>query len=1168
MNKKLLFLYIRGFFTYIMLCLDSMPVLAQQGKPSFLPQVFPNAPNTAALGKYGNYPVNLVNGLPSISIPLYEIQAGDFKVPITLNYHASGIKVTEISSWAGLGWSIDAGGAITRRVMGNPDESNMGYLSGTLKQASDINPNTLAGFDYLVNVKSGYFDTQPDIFSYYFPGKSGKFFFNGLDNYKPTSIVFSPVKINKSQTGNDLSFNLTDENGNLFNFGSLTKEFTTSYSGGNVSYAGSAWMLENMISQNRRDTISFSYTSSLTNTALDVISTIVIEDNVIKLTSGGDYFPRLPSQTAMVSNASIQEQKIDQIKFKNGKIIFKSSADDRLDATHSGMKSLQTIEIYYYDNLSRQYKPIKTINFHQSYFIKGTDVNSRRLRLDSLTLTDGAGNSIEKYRFNYNTSTVLPPNNSYARDYWGYYNGKNNTTLIPQMQVDYLTGTGGVTESSILTIGSDVPDSREPDSIYMQACMLQRIYYPTGGYTDFEFETNRYQDQNKTKLAGGLRVKSIKSYDGIHAAAMVKTYKYTSARPNFFLSNYYFKVEQSYHRWRFESGGPQLAESKRVRTFLSNPTIDIEPYDATPVIYPTVTEYIGDGALNNGKIEYTFSDITDAQNTTQSTGKPVTNSFYYRRGQIIKTATFANTDNSYKKVNQQESSYYAFPLKWYNGVGLVVGKRTVHEGVSTDIEPGSAAAFDDASKWVYNSYAISAGDQYLTGKVETSYDVNDETKSIVTSTVYNYDNVLHQQLTRKRTTDSKGNVQVTTHRYPADFLRANRTSTGNALLDNMLDKNMQAGLIEKWDSLRSTSGNFVTNAQLNVYKSAAHGGIVLDKQKMLQIDKPITDFQPSEITPGAVKADPRYSEEISFDFYDQKNNLIQYSLKTDPKVAVLWGYNQYYPVAVVKNAQNTLGEYSAPVILSKSIVYPPGYSKSQSVSFATTHVGTIDLNTYFGGDPGSGAAAAGFTFVLNGAASRSGSLTLCARPPCMANSSSVVFPDMPAGNYTLTINVNSNTASSNVYIGCSYPGIQVSTSGIIEFYYEGFEEDTDASGAAAHTGKKCNYLRDFAVSFTIPNARTYLISWFQLENNKWIYKQEKFSGSKFFSQSLFIDDIRVFPSDAQMTTYTYDSIVGMTSSMDTNGKTTYYEYDAFGRLSLIKDDAGNIIKANKYQYQN
>jgi YD repeat-containing protein len=69
------------------------------------------------------------------------------------------------------------------------------------------------------------------------------------------------------------------------------------------------------------------------------------------------------------------------------------------------------------------------------------------------------------------------------------------------------------------------------------------------------------------------------------------------------------------------------------------------------------------------------------------------------------------------------------------------------------------------------------------------------------------------------------------------------------------------------------------------------------------------------------------------------------------------------------------------------------------------------------------------------------------------------------------------------------------------------------------------------------------------------------------SEGSAIDEVRVYPADARMTTYTYDPLIGMTSSSDENNVTTFYEYDSFGRLKLIRDNNRNILKTYDYHYK-
>jgi hypothetical protein len=65
-----------------------------------------------------------------------------------------------------------------------------------------------------------------------------------------------------------------------------------------------------------------------------------------------------------------------------------------------------------------------------------------------------------------------------------------------------------------------------------------------------------------------------------------------------------------------------------------------------------------------------------------------------------------------------------------------------------------------------------------------------------------------------------------------------------------------------------------------------------------------------------------------------------------------------------------------------------------------------------------------------------------------------------------------------------------------------------------------------------------------------------------------IDEVRLYPDKALMTTMTYTPLIGITSQCDPNNKILYYYYDDFSRLSLVFDQDNNVIKKICYNYYN
>jgi hypothetical protein len=180
----------------------------------------------------------------------------------------------------------------------------------------------------------------------------------------------------------------------------------------------------------------------------------------------------------------------------------------------------------------------------------------------------------------------------------------------------------------------------------------------------------------------------------------------------------------------------------------------------------------------------------------------------------------------------------------------------------------------------------------------------------------------------------------------------------------------------------------------------------------------------------------------------------------------------------------------------------------------------------------------------------------------------ITIPGLKPGNYKLSVKIYDSNVNIPIDLTYLYPTTinQIITK---EFYYEGFEESTtpDAITGIAHTGNK--YSTNTTINWAKPNGRKYVITYWYRTGGVWKYKDESnYDGPSYtLTGGDAYDDVRIYPQDAQMTTYTSTHPVGMTSVTDPKGITTYYEYDNFLRLKNIKDKNGNIIKQTTYHYQ-
>lgn len=163
----------------------------RSAETSAIRQNYTPSPEAYAMLQYVETPVSYYTGVPDISIPLYTIKVGDFELPISLKYHASGIKVAQEASRVGLGWSLYAGGEITRVIQDRDDihpfwdyfldDNAYGYWRDTTSYNMAWN-----GVEFYFDENDRYMwmdedypecvDSEPDIFYFNFCGYQGTFY--------------------------------------------------------------------------------------------------------------------------------------------------------------------------------------------------------------------------------------------------------------------------------------------------------------------------------------------------------------------------------------------------------------------------------------------------------------------------------------------------------------------------------------------------------------------------------------------------------------------------------------------------------------------------------------------------------------------------------------------------------------------------------------------------------------------------------------------------------------------------------------------------------------------------------------------------------------------------------------------------------------------------------
>jgi hypothetical protein len=723
----------------------------------YLPSYTPKTPNLAQAQKYGDYSVNLATGLPSIAIPIYTPSSGNLQMPIVLNYHPSGFKLSDKASWVGWGWNLSVGGSVSRNVQGQPDDkdgfSGSNYLNNPIIANRNLCSNA-TDFGYANNIRNNIGDAEPDIFSFNDHNLSGRFLL-GQGSDPQFLIPWQPYKIDKilnPSTSTLAGFDIVDDQGRMVTFGqtssaqelqyNINSRFTSTYT--------NAWHLTEVKSPNTNDKISISYQDGGSNSQADQQWSA----SIIAFSSptSGSQFTDTQAATAQQTNVSaittIKHPHI--LSFENGEIEFiqSTSYDPRLDLPTSN--KLNEIKVYsFIENVKTL---LKTIQFHYSYF-KNSDNQDGRLKLDSLAFTDAISFVKETYRFQYFTNSYSwndLASNYNNIDYFGYYNGASNKSLIGLS--NFTTGSSsGLALVPIVNGGAN----RGVSNNYIKEGVLEKIIYPTGGSTVFDLEQNQYNSDTGPKLAGGLRIKSIKNFDQNQILSHQKRYEYaTNGVPNVGYFSTYWKPESidSASVQNLYYSNAFTGETATALQFIITPFGQMErsTFDAAPLYYTHVSEFFEEplAPIKNGRNEYHFDFFQD---------QLVTNPLYqlrnikpWKRGNLLEKKVF---DNNTNLLTSENNTYIELKTQGKMAAAYV-GSDNVFSGPTAIFCPTGLIQAFGKSEITYSTY------QYYTGNTRLS-SVNTLIDGVQASTTTLYDdNLLPLRITSN---DSKPNHRFLYH---------------------------------------------------------------------------------------------------------------------------------------------------------------------------------------------------------------------------------------------------------------------------------------------------------------------------------------------------------------------------------------------------------------------
>lgn len=1174
MNK--IIKHLAGVLMFAPILFTASQASAQNGRGSdVLSKLAVSSPTTAGIAKFTDFPVGAYSGTPDISIPLYTIATGFVNMPITLSYHSGGFKVNENAGSSGLGWSILAGGVINRSVLGLEDDGSW-TTNGLnwISQPIDLHNDTV--YQQMNMLAQNGIDGVPDLYTYNMNGYGGKFIFAD----KIRQLPQSNVQINRI---NNDEYHIITPDGVKYVF--AEPERSLNKSSGSASDYTVAWYLTKIIAADRSDSIMFTYMR--TGYEMETGRSFSVD---LLQNSAGFYYGANSFQASYINR--ISGKQLSRIDFRQGSVEFDLTWNTRQDL--SGVDSAALVNRIIVKN--RQGTILKSIGFKYDYFTNASNTSdNKRLRLIGAYFYPGASTDTlqaERYNFIYNPMQ-LPSKSSLALDHWGYYNGASNSTLVPSWSNcvdDFSPPSCTYCEQSPYSFKYNGAD-RESNPLYCKMGMLERINLPTGGYRLYEWEPNDYVNPDAGKpIYSGLQTALIGVVESTGSSFVEDSsadfYVDPAAFPNGICGKLIGNMTAgSEDPAEITHSGSSLKLYKRAgRTVVEGFSLsgDAGPSQTAEVMLSAGQTYFmvcrtrGSGFTVSGNLQ--TSVITGYQPRNKTAGgcrlKQVTLHDQITNTDLISKYTYRLPDDTaVSSGNAGNRPIYEAPLRTfiekslcvydeksgvrlsansvYNiGAGSIIGYTYVKEShgpdnangytlyqFTNDFEETSAGEFDATwrrgqliSKTDYsgsgaarmktynNVFYDNRGFTHFQGRQVVSYSAHP------CASTTTYSDVKPVYFTFKL------------YYFPTDWLYVDSTCTTQFDIEDPLRFS------------NSYTRSFYDNPE---HKMATRVYTRNSKDyEVRSITKYTTDY--------TLPAGTLTGEQLALKDMQQKNRLEiveQYQQIINPAapstIYTTGGlYNVFTTAADVTGSNAVIGQQYKLEAGSGSISFMPSNVNGTTMKRDDRYVLNFKINKY---DSSYNFAEVEKDYLSSAYIwdyNRS-HLTAVVKGASQGDIAATSFEAEGKGNWTFSgtpIDDGTAVTGRKSYV---LNGAPLSRSGLVSSNVYTLSYWSKNSSAYSVSGTVQGYPI---------KGRSY---------NGWTYFEHKITGvtAVSISGNGSIDEVRLYPAEASAVTYTYDPLVGVTSECGPEGAIVYYIYDGLGRLIMVRDQDGKILKQIDYQYQ-